>query len=334
MNFLAPGLRELARLSDRSFCRLRLVAQRRTLAQLESKLGLLGWQQAEYDAHTQQHVDQLNDVERVQAQLTNQSAELGVAIAKLEEKRTFERTAYEQERAAQEAKRALLLEPVQETERALGEQQRAARELQERVATLDRELQVDEEKYRALLALGDQTIEQAAEVQRLQKRVIAIPHEKREWQEKLRAVEVVVSRIEGELHERRAVLSVEMEALSALEKKFQESDAALVGEIAARKREKQKLEKESDALEKTKTQPYREIGKVLADHGIEPMNQPQALEAVQAQREQIAAVEARLAESLVQSAGEKQVDVWTAWVLLLCLVLLLWFGLWIVFRSR
>ncbi|HSI12031.1 MAG TPA: hypothetical protein VK961_08305, partial [Chthoniobacter sp.] len=189
MNFLAPGLRELARLFDRSTRRLRLVAQRRKLSDLESKLGLLGWQQADYDSSTQQHVDRLTEVERTQAQLTNQSAELGVAMAKLEERRTFERKAYEQAHAARESTRTPLVGPVQEAERALGDKQRHRREIEERIQTLDREIKADEEKYRVLLAKGSQSLGETAEVQRLQKRVIAIPQEKREWQQKLSVAE-------------------------------------------------------------------------------------------------------------------------------------------------
>lgn len=334
MNFLAPGLRELARLFDRSFRRLCLVAQRRKLAQLESKLGLLGWQQAEYDAGTQQHVDHLNDLERAQSKLTNQSAEFGVAIAKLEEKRASERTVYEKEHATREAARALLLGPVQETERAWNDKQREAKELQERLKTLDRELASNEEKYRALLAKGDHTPGQAAEVQRLQKRAIAVPQEKWQWQQALVVIEAEIPRIEAELHQRRAVLSVETEALNKLETDFKKSDDALAAEIALRKREKQKLEKENDDLEKTKTRPYREIGKVLADHGIEPMNQPDALADVIAQRETIAAEQALLVKSREESEREKKADVWTAWVLMLSFAVLLWFMAWIVLRSR
>ena len=334
MNFLAPGLRELARLFDRSFRRLRLMAQRRELVQLESKLGLLGWQQADYDAGTQQHVDRLNDLERAQAKLTNQSGELGVAIAKLEEKRAFERATYEKEREAREAARAPLVGPVQETESARNEKQREGKELEERLRTVDRELASNEEKYRALLAKGDHTPGQAAEVQRLQKRAIAIPQEKWQWQQALAAIEADIPRLEAELHQRRAVLSVETEALNKLEEEFKKSDGALASEITSRKREKQKLEKENDALEKTKTQPYREIGKTLADHGIEPMNQPQALTDVLTQREEIAAQEARLVKSREESGREKKADVWTAWVLMLAFVVLLWFVMWAVLRSR
>ncbi len=41
-----------------------------------------------------------------------------------------------------------------------------------------------------------------------------------------------------------------------------------------------RVEKEADALEHEKKNPYQQIGRVLADNQIAPMNQPHALEAV------------------------------------------------------
>jgi DNA repair exonuclease SbcCD ATPase subunit len=308
--------------------------QRRQLAGLESKLGLLGWQQADYDAGTQQYVDRLTNYERAQGQLTNESAELGLTLQQLEERRASERATFESQRAARIAAREPLAGPVEQNERALETKQRERKELEERIPTLDREKATDEEKYRALLAKGDHTASQEAEVERLQRRVIAIPQEKQEWQEKLAAVEAEIPQLETELHQRRAMLSAETEALHALEKAFARSDEALVDEIVARKREKQKLEKRVDGLEKAKTQPYREIGKALADQRIEPMNQPQALAAVLAQRERIAAQESRLAASLEKSRPEKRLEIWASWALLLTFAVLICGVVWFTIRGR
>ena len=333
MNYLAPGLRELSRIFGRLVRRIRLVRQRRTLAQLESKLGLLGWQQADYDPGTQQHVDRVTDVERAQVQLTNESAALGLTVQQLEERRTAERATFEGQRTARIAAREPLVEPVQEAERALNAKQKERKEIAERIPALDRERLSEEEKYRVLLARGEHNAREDTEVQRLQRRAITIPLEKKEWQEKLAAVDLEIPRLETELEQRRAMLSVETEALRVLEKSFAESDAALVGGIAAHKREKQKLEKQVDALEKSKTQSYREIGRALADQSIEPLNQPDALTAVLAQRERIAAQEAQVAASREQSGQEKRVDVWTSWVLLLILAVLIFGGTWLILRA-
>lgn len=333
MNYLAPGLRELARILHRLVRRLSLVWQRRTLAQLESRLGLLGWQQADYDHGTQQHVDRLTDCERAQGQLTNASADLGLAIHELEERKKAEQAAFEQQRTQSTAARDALAIPVEESEKALAARKREGAEMEERIAALDRESGSVEEKYRALLAKGEQTDAGDAEVQRLQRRVIAIPHEKQEWQAKLAEAQSPIPRLEMELEQHRALLAVETEGLRALEKNFAESDEKLAKEIAARKREKQKVERQINDLEKTKTQPYREIGRALADQGIGPVNQPEALTVVLAQREKIAAQESRIAASLADSAREVRSQVWSAWLVFLVLAVLLLGGAWVVSRE-
>ena len=334
MNYLAPGLRELARIFQRLSCRLRLGWQRRQLAGLESKLGLLGWQQADYDPGTQQHVDRLTSYERTQVQWTNESAALGLTIQQLEERRISERATYERQHAERVAVREPLVGPVEEREREFNTKQRERKELEERIPTLDREKAADEEKYRALLAKGNHTPGEEAEVQRLQRRVIAIPQEKQEWRKKLAVLEVELPRLETDLIQRRALLSVETEALQTLEKTFAKSDDALASELAARKRDKQKLEKRIDALEKDKAQPYREIGKALADHNIEPLNQPQALAAVLAQRERIAAQEAQLAASLKKSRAENRVEIWGSWALLFTFAVLILGAAWFTLKGR
>lgn len=328
MNYFAPGLRELARILDRLVCRGRLPWQRRELARLESKLGLLGWQQADYDADTQEHVNRLAECERAQAELTNESAAVGLAIQQLEERRAGEQAAFESQRTDRNAAREPLLAPVAESESALAAKQREREEIRKRIPALDREKVADEEKYRLLLAKGDHSPTGEAAVQHLQRRVIANPREKQEWQEKLAAMETDIPRLETELQQRRALLAVETDALHALEKSHAESDGELVREITARKREKQKLEKRINDLEKAKTQPYREIGRALADQHIEPINQPNALAAVLAQRERIGAQELRLAASLEASAQEKRTDVWASWLLLLTFAVLIWGVIW------
>ena len=162
------------------------------------------------------------------------------------------------------------------------------------------------------------------------RRVMSLPREQEEWQERLAIVQKEVAPLEAELDRRRAELAFESEALRLLEKSFAESDQALGAEIAARKREKLKLEKQIEGLERAKTKPYREIGKVLADQGIEPMNQPEALADVLGQREKIAATRSRMALSVEKSRQEKRIEVWGSWALLFTFAVLtggvVWFA--------
>jgi hypothetical protein len=53
VDYFSPGAREIARILGRVLNRLRMLAQRRRLARAETELGLLGWQQADYDEDTQ-----------------------------------------------------------------------------------------------------------------------------------------------------------------------------------------------------------------------------------------------------------------------------------------
>jgi len=317
VNYFAPGLRELTRKLHRLDCRLRLWWQRRVLARLEGRLGWLGWQQADFDPSTQAHVNRITGFERAQAELTNSSAVIGQALQQLEERRKAEGAAFEKERADRAEARGRLSRPVEESEKALAAIRREQTDLEQRIAALDREAATIEDKYRALLVRETRSPALEAEIREIQQRLIAIPREKRATAEKLADVLSARSRCESELADRRAALSVETEAWSVLEKTHQAGDEALTKDIAARKREKQKIERKIEQLEKAKTQPYREIGRALADQQIEPINQPEALDAVFAQREKIAAREAQLAASAGESAGEDPRRVWLAWGLLL-----------------
>jgi chromosome segregation ATPase len=335
VNSVSLGLRELARLLDRLTCRLRLLSQRRQLGRFESHLGLLGWQQADYDSGTQRHVDRLADCERSQAQLTNESATLGLTLQQLEERRTLERTTFERQQAERKATREPFVGTVEEGDKALAAKERERRELEERIAILNRELGNAEEKYRVLLAQGAHDTSGEAEVQRWQRLVISIPREKLEWEGKLSVLMESLQRLEIDVRQRRAQLSVETTALQTLEKAFEESDMALTREIAVRKREKQNLERQIDDLEKAKTHPYREIGKVLADQRIEPVNQPEALVAVLTQREKIAAQQAKLTASLEKSRRENRLQVWSSWLLLLTIGVMVFGSIWVIIvRTR
>ena len=318
MNYLAPGLRELARIFDRLMCRVRLlVSAPAELARLESSLGLLGWQQADYDTETQQHVDRLTEHERSQARLTNESATIGLQIHELEEGHKAEAAAYEQEHAVRANACAALAVPVQEKEPALADVKRAQAELDRQLAALEKELAGVEAKYRSLLAAGTPSPAVEEKIRALQQRVIAIPGEKKQAQAALAEVLTRIPPLEVELEQGRAFLSVESEALARLEKTFAEVEKLFAAQVAARKKEKLHIERQIDAVEKAKAQPYREIGRALADQRIEPANQPEALTLVLAQRERIAVQEARLAASLEASAREDRRRVWNAWGLLL-----------------
>ena len=310
MNYFAPGLRELARLASRLASRLRLLLERRKLAALETTLGLLGGQQAHYAGATQEHANRLTDFERDQSRLTYESAALGREIEELEKERGVRERVFEEAQA-----RALEAEqPTAASATALEEQalmtRKECKELEARLSVLDRELTGAEQKYRDLLAKESALPEAQKEVLRLRKIILALPSEQTEWQAKLEQVRAQL-----------AAMETLLDALQEARGRFVKTDAELAGRIAAVQRKKQKVEKQIEAVEKSKARPYREIGRVLADNNIPPLNQPEALEAVHAQRLVVVGREFAIAASLEASHREDRAMVWKSWLLLGALLL-------------
>ena len=87
MNYFTPGLAEFSRIFRRTLDGVLLGQARRNLAVAETQLGLLGWQQAEFDPNTQREVDKIQNYEREQARLSNVSAVLGRKVQELKEER-------------------------------------------------------------------------------------------------------------------------------------------------------------------------------------------------------------------------------------------------------
>jgi chromosome segregation ATPase len=309
VNYFAPALRELARLVARQWHRLWLVLARRKLVRLETALGLLGWQQAYFDSSTQLHVDRLNGFDREQARLNNESAVLGLAIHRLEQQRATARQEFEDAMAEALARE----QSTAANEAALEEQITAARkELKEaaaRLPILDRELAAAEAQYRELIQPAAPTPKVQEELLRLRNTILTLPREQAEWRARR-------EQIAGRLSQMQAL----SEMLRQTRAEFQARDAVMADEITGRQREKQKVEKEINALEAAKADPYREVGRALADQAIAPLNQPEALAAVLAQRQAIGAREARLTASLATSGAEDRTRLWKSCLAVAALV--------------
>lgn len=301
MKLLAPALRELARMLGRLGHRLHLVLEGRKLARVETTLGLLGWQQAEYDPTTQRYADQLTDYEREQSRLTNESATLGISIQELEGQRTAQRREFEQEMAAALQKEQPGAANEAQLTQSAATKRKEHHDLEARLTALDRELASTEEQYRRRISQGAPE----AELLQFRKVILALPRERAEWQARR-------DEVAGGL----AGLETLLASLRSARGAFEKRDAALAGEIAARQRAKQKIEKQSDSLERAKIDPYREIGRALADNGVAPLNQPEALSAVLAQRQVISARESLLAASREASAAEDRVLLQSSWIAL------------------
>ncbi len=304
MKPLVPGLRELARIVRRQTCRFRLILERRKLARLETALGLLGWQQADYDSGTQEHVSRLTDCEREQVRLTNESAEIGLEIQQLEEQRSVAQREFSEAEAGAFEREQPGVANDAALEALLTAKRKERKEIEARLPLLDRELSNAEQQYRELVVPEALTPPSPAQLGQLRKVILAIPQEKAEWVAK--AVEAGAQ---------IAAMETFLAALREVRTRFEKRDEELADRIAAHQRAKRKVEKQIDAIEKAKTDPYREIGRALADHDIAPLNQPDALTAVLIQRQKIATYDAMIATSLAESAREGQGTILKSWLL-------------------
>jgi len=280
-------------MAGRQASRLRLILERRRLARLETALGLLAWQQADYDSVTQEHVDRLNDYERAQARMANESAAIGQEIQQLEEQRGVAEREFEEAAAAALEKEYPAATNAEDLEADVVARRKERREIEARLPVFDRELREAEEEYRALVAREQPSPEVKSQLFRWRKVILALPREKAEWTAKLQQV----------MQELTAMESL-LASLQEARERFEERDRELVDDIAAHQRAKRNVEKQVEALEKAKSEPHREIGRALADHKIGPLNQPEALTAVLAQREKIAGIEESIRASLALSGAQ------------------------------
>lgn len=298
MNLLQPAPRELARILGRLACRLRLLMAARRLAKAETDLGLLGWQQADFEGEAQRQVEQLTKVEREQARLTNDSARLGLAIQRLQEECAAAQRHFEETRARLDAERAQVAGPVEETARQCAERERMRDNFAERAATLEGELADANRRHDKLLAAGSLTPEDRVELDRLRQRTAGIPTELADLRLRQQRLASDIRPLEEALARGRAAVALEDEKLRALRADFEDAERARQKEVSDCAREKQTLEKAIEGLEKAKGHPYRKIGQILADAEIAPMNQPHALTEVQHCRSAIAQIEQEIARSL------------------------------------
>lgn len=280
----------------------------RKLAKAETTLGLLGWQQADFDEATQEEVRRIIECEREQATATNNSAAVGRELKELLDARAVGKEHFEREGRAIEDERRRVNKERPAIERQLAEKRRVEPDLEKRMPELDAELRELSKHYATLLAMDPPTPQSRQELLQVRERIVTIPNEKTEVRMlHLRAVQEVRT-LEMQLAKEDAELADSDRRLSELTEAFKRADADLAERIEKLEAEKAAFEKAFQSLEGAKANPYREVGRVLADSGVGPMNQPQALAAVQSHRVRMQEYEYALAESEALTASRNQVE--------------------------
>lgn len=308
MEYFEPGLREISRAVRRLLIRLRTASARARLVTAETTLGLLAWQQADYDSETQDQVRQIIECEREQGRHTNDSAQIGNAIRELTAERDAARRQYDEKRAQLAAERERVVAGHPQIERQLAEKRATEPTFEKRMPELDRELREVQKLYSELLSAEPQTQQIRNELIQMRERSVSIPNEKSD----LRTMHM---RTVSEIHALEAQLARDRQATEALDKKGRELEReldkveyGLAGRIQDLERQRATVEKTIHALEGAKRNPYAEVGRVLADSNIAPVNQPHALEDVRDHRFAVQKLGHMLNASLAESAAENRVQ--------------------------
>ena len=284
--------------------RWNLRGARRQLAEAETHLGVLGWQQAEFDPQTQNEVKKITHCEREQARLTNESAVLAKTIEEIEVARDQAAKRFAEQRVPIDERLRAVRDEVAKT---AGDIEKVSGQLpgfERRAAELDRELREVTRLHASLMKTDSDTHEVRAEQARMRDRTMAIPGEIAEIQTRRARVQAEIDALEkerGQSAERERALARELGELEAAHaKQHRESDES----IREKRRQRARVEKDSARIEREKANPYLEIGRVLADSGVGPMNQPQALDDVNAKRLAVQELEAGIANLGSVSAAE------------------------------
>ncbi len=304
MDYFSPGIREIVRVAGRCRDRWLLRGAQKHLAKAETELGLLGWQQAEFDPETQREVEKITQCEREQACLTNESAALAKEIAEISAQREQARAAFEQQRAPLATERAAVRESIDKSGAQVALVRKQLAEFERRAPQLEREARESSRFYNDLLAIEPQTPELRDQQAHLRERITAIPGEIGDLQGRAARGAAEIEGLQQTLAEETAREAALAHDLRELESAHSAHDRDLADAVAAKTREREKLEKENASLEERKANPYREIGRVLADSHLPPMNQPHALDAVRASRLRVQELEYDIAKSYADSDAE------------------------------
>lgn len=292
----------MGRKLGRTAARVRLLQAARELARAEAELGLLGWQQADFlTDEMREQVERIVAFEKQEADVFNDEAALADRAREIEAEQS---SAAEKQRARlerlhrdrDEAARAKATAAA-----ATEEKRRHAQRLDQALHDLERDSAELDQLAARLLAIG--TREARAEWQRLLVRrqtsgaeLEDLRRAKAERASELTGAEAALGMAEQRFAEAEAAVSEAAEAAYVEARRF---EAALAGIQQDRKKSHKRL----TALDTEKRIPFRHIGRCLADSGIAPRNQPDALHRVQAARTSTQNLEEQITESNTRSAA-------------------------------
>lgn len=310
----------------RQMARMRLWWLGRLASRAETNLGFLGWQQADFDAETERQVKEIQDVEREQTRLTNEAATHGQTCRTLRsELEALFRTRFEgrKQLAADERR---VREPRVEIEAKLAAKRKIEPNFERRMPDLDRELREVSKLLTELLGTETLNPKVRQELARLRERSVAIPNEKNDLRTQHLRTVTEIRALEESLAANLLAAAEVQERTNKAEGAWTEAERAVQARIDEEERLRSKVEKRIQELEKAKANPYLAIGKVLAQSGLAPLNQPQALERVKKLNFRQGELRQIILESTEKSAAEDPAGLRQSrilWAVVLALAVLL-----------
>jgi len=243
VEYFTPGFRELQRVAVRCVHRVQLALAHRRLAAAETELGLLGWQQAEFDEHTERQVDEIQHVEREQARMNNASAQLAQKVHALTAEQTHRSEEYHGQRARIEPERDKMRALLAEIRGRLAILRKIEAQREGRREEIGREQRKLDRHHESLLTIEPQTLQVRDELTSVRECQLAFVEELAELD---RQSGLVATDIEkdgkdyAECEQRCAALDSQLRELAAAE---DAAEAKLSGELRELEKEKARIER-------------------------------------------------------------------------------------------
>jgi chromosome segregation ATPase len=205
-----------------------------------------------------------------------------------------------------ETQRAALVQKRTELEGVLERLNKRGPELEQQGSALETEEQALDGIHRRLLVTQPQTAALRDELLRIRERVLAIEKEKTEVKRGQARLVEDLGRARPEKTQLAESIAELERQLRAHKEQFDSSDAEYGSKLRELEKARARANSDFNRLERAKIDPYREIGRVLADSGVAPLNQPHALADVYGIRQKIAETEAAVTNSLQVSSGQDE----------------------------
>jgi chromosome segregation ATPase len=282
---------------------------RRSLAEAETELGWLGWEQVDFfDERLTEQVKKVQEFENAQAALLNTSAELSGRKNQLAQTLAQHSGEHDRTQTSLAAERAPLAESLDASEITRRQKMEAVERFTRAMDELTKEEKRLEARSLALMGVLDPDMRTRIEAREVSDELGRLAAEKKlVMADKVTAAREV-EKLDALITRARAEIKRIDTAAAAARDAMAAARASHDAESELLDHERKKSSLHMAHLDKEKRKPYRIIGAALADDGIFPMNQPEVLNAVLALRQQEAQLEEDIAGlRAICAAGDRSI---------------------------